>query len=113
MSEHGRRRRRRRRGRGGGGGGEGDAAAPTGQAPRAPSVLSQWQWATFPTFAAAAAGVVAMGLFAGTELGIILFFAGVVTFFNSLPSLLIIHPVFSIVYSSPEFGPVYLNDLNL
>jgi hypothetical protein len=40
-------------------------------------VLSQWQWATFPTFAAVAAGVVAMGLFAGTELGIILFFAGV------------------------------------
>jgi hypothetical protein len=40
-------------------------------------VLAQWQWATFPTFVAAAAGVVAMGLLAGTELGLILFFAGV------------------------------------
>jgi hypothetical protein len=40
-------------------------------------VLAQWQWSTFPTFVAAAAGVVAMGLLVGTELGLILFFVGV------------------------------------
>ncbi len=42
-----------------------------------PSVLSQWQWFTFPTFAAFAVGIVVMGVFASTGLALIVFFGGV------------------------------------
>ena len=77
MTEQVRRRRRRRRGRRGGARGEADAAAQEPQDQRAPSVLSQWQWATFPVFAAFALGIVVMGFVASTGLALVVFFAGV------------------------------------
>jgi hypothetical protein len=43
----------------------------------APGILAQWQWATFPVFAAFALGVVVMGLFASTALALVVFFGGI------------------------------------
>ena len=75
MTEQVRRRRRRRRGRRGGGGGEPGAAGA--QAYDEPAAGGLPSWLNYSTFAAFALGIVLMGVFAGTELGILVFYGGI------------------------------------
>ena len=74
MTQQVRRRRRRRRGARGGGGGE---AAPAEQADGSSAAGALPAWLNYSTFTAFALGLVVMGLFAGTEFGILVFYAGI------------------------------------
>jgi hypothetical protein len=75
MTDQVRRRRRRRRGRRGSGAG---AAGPAEQSPEAPAASGALpSWLNYSTFTAFALGVVLMGLFTGSEFGIIVFYAGI------------------------------------
>jgi len=75
MTEQVRRRRRRRRGGRGGGDGAAGVAEQSAEAPPAAGALPAWL--NYSTFTAFALGVVLMGLFAGSELGIVVFYAGI------------------------------------
>ena len=75
MTEQVRRRRRRRRGRRGG---EGAAAATRAEQEDGSSAADALPtWLNYTTFAAFSLGIVLMGMFAGSELGLVLFYAGI------------------------------------